>query len=459
MHRRAKRRGGVTYEENAAVPEAFEATSPAFRKRLAGRLRGGNYRHKKEQGRSRDRTAWAASIHSRRGRSPASRFALCFAQARRQSTGEHRAIAAPVPPDAGRARRSAATPRHPTQESSVSLQPPPSSSPSAETLLEIVHAQTEIAKLGLDLGSVMAFVAERGRRLTGAQGAVIELAEQDDMVYRATAGIAADLLGLRLKRAGSLSGLCVQTGEIMRCDDSETDDRVDRAACRRVGLRSMLVTPLRHLDTTVGVLKVMSPEVGAFDEADIQVLKLMSELIAAAMFHAAHNETNELYLRATHDALTGLPNRALFYDRLRQAVQVAQHSEGALGILNLDLDGLKPINDRFGHRAGDAAIREAALRIARSVRRSDTVARVGGDEFGVILPGIGGRRDAERQSERMTETVAEPFEFEGHQLDLGVSVGIAILPDDGVDMTGLIDRADQAMYATKRQRKGDDGSR
>lgn len=330
----------------------------------------------------------------------------------------------------------------------------PPGSPGNATLLEIVRAQTEIAKLGLDLGGVMAFVAERGQHLTHAHGAVVELAEHDEMVYRAASGIAGHLLGLRLKRVGSLSGLCVQSGRIMRCDDSELDDRVDREACRRVGLRSMIVTPLRHLDTTVGVLKVMSPEVNAFTEDDIQVLELISELIAAAMYHAARNETNELYLQATHDALTGLPNRALFYDRLRQSIQLATRSSAVLGILNLDLDGLKPINDRYGHRVGDAAIREAAMRISGSARRSDTVARLGGDEFGVILPGIHGRADAEQQSERMTERVAQPFEFEGQRLDLGVSVGIAVLPDDGTDMTGLIDRADKAMYAIKRERKG-----
>ena len=321
------------------------------------------------------------------------------------------------------------------------------------TLLEIIKAQSDIAKLGLDLGGVMAYVAERTEQLTRAEGAVVELAEGEDMVYRAASGNVADLLGLRLARETSLSGLCVREGEILRCDDSETDPRVDREACRRAGLRSMIVTPLKHLETTVGVLKVTNSEVDAFKDEDIRTLSLMSELIAAAMFHAAKHETSELYLRATHDALTGLPNRALFYDRLRQSVDLAVRSSGGLGVLNLDMDGLKPINDRYGHRAGDAAIRETATRIARHSRRVDTAARVGGDEFAVILPGIGGRRDAEVYSRRLVDSVGEPYEFEGHRIDLGVSVGVAILPDDGTEMTALIEYADRSMYETKRERK------
>lgn len=321
------------------------------------------------------------------------------------------------------------------------------------TLLEIIKAQSDIAKLGLDLGGVMAYVAERTEQLTRAHGAVVELAEGSDMVYRAASGNVANLLGMRLARETSLSGLCVLRGEILRCDDSETDSRVDREACRRAGLRSMIVTPLKHLETTVGVLKVMKPEVNAFTDEDIQLLSLMSELIAAAMFHAAQHETSELYLRATHDALTGLPNRALFYDRLRQSVDLAVRSSGALGVLNLDMDGLKPINDRYGHRAGDAAIKETASRIASNSRRVDTAARVGGDEFGMILPGVAGRKDAEAYSRRLAQKVGEPFEFEGQRIDLGVSVGIALLPEDGTELTALIEYADRSMYETKRQRK------
>jgi hypothetical protein len=95
-------------------------------------------------------------------------------------------------------------------------------------LLEIIRAQTEIAKLGMDLGAVMAFVAERVQQLTHAGGAIVELAEGDDMVYRAAAGMAKNQLGLRLKREGSMSGLCVAEGAALQCDDSEQDPRVDR---------------------------------------------------------------------------------------------------------------------------------------------------------------------------------------------------------------------------------------
>src|SRR6201996_5151221 len=160
-------------------------------------------------------------------------------------------------------------------------------------LIEIIQAQTEIAKLGLDLGGVIAFVADRVQHLTDAGGAIVELAEGEDMVYRAAAGMAQHQLGLRLKRQGSMSGLCVEQGEPLQCDDSETDTRVDREACRRVGLRSMVCTPLNHNGTTVGVLKIASPLADAFNDRHVRILGLMSDLIAAAMFHAVQYETSE----------------------------------------------------------------------------------------------------------------------------------------------------------------------
>jgi diguanylate cyclase (GGDEF)-like protein len=321
-----------------------------------------------------------------------------------------------------------------------------------ERLLAVIRTQTEIAKLGLDLGAVMALVAERAQTLTPAIGAVVELAEGDELVYRAACGAAGSHLGMRLRRSESLSGHCIAEARALICDDSELDERVNREACRQIGLRSMVVVPLRHHDIVVGVLKVLAHEPGSFNEADVRILELMSEVIAASMFHAAKYEADELFFQATHDALTGLPNRSLFFERLRTRLAEAQRGLRPFGLLNLDMDGLKPINDQLGHRAGDAAIKELAARIKDSCRASDTVARVGGDEFGVILSGVGSREMAKAQIERLSECIAQPFEFEWKRIPLGASIGLALYPEDGQELDHLLDSADQAMYDAKRSR-------
>jgi diguanylate cyclase (GGDEF)-like protein len=327
-----------------------------------------------------------------------------------------------------------------------------SSDPTPQQLFAIIRTQTEIAKLGLDLEGVMALVAGEAQSLTRASGAVVELAEGEHMVYRAVSGIASNQLGLRLDRATSLSGLSVDTGTPLRCDDSEVDDRVDRAACRRVGLRSMLVVPLTHDDSAVGVLKVISARPNAFGDADLKVLELMSELIGAAMYHAARYGADELFRRATHDGLTGLANRALFFDRLRHCLAQGRREGFSVGVLVLDMDGLKRINDEHGHRAGDAALRELASRLSAGLRQSDTVARLGGDEFGVVLSRVEDREGAWVAADRLTTQLDKPLMFERRRLPLAASIGVAVFPDDGDQPDALVEAADQGMYAMKRQR-------
>lgn len=323
----------------------------------------------------------------------------------------------------------------------------------SSVLMEIIRTQAEIAKFGLDLGNLMEFIANRVKDMTQAGAAIIEVAEGEEMVYRAASGTARPELGLRLRRKGSLSGLCVDSGQILSCDDAETDDRVDREACRKVGLRSMVVAPLIHNGTPVGALKIASPIVAKFGAEDIQILELMSDLIAAAMFHAARYETDALYYRATHDALTGLANRAFFYDILRQALAGARRQQTNLGVLFVDLDGLKQINDKIGHRAGDAAICEAALRMTRASRESDTVARLGGDEFGLIVKDVGGRGGLVGQAARIGAEIRQSFAFEGQAVPLKASIGHALFPEDGTEVGALIEIADQAMYQMKRAGK------
>jgi diguanylate cyclase (GGDEF)-like protein len=324
---------------------------------------------------------------------------------------------------------------------------------SPETLLAIIRVQTEIAQAGVDLGHVMALTAERAELLTRADGAAIELLEGADMVYRAACGLSKNQLGLRLKAASSLSGLCVAERKILSCDDSETDPRVNREACRLVGLRSMIVVPLRHAEMTIGVIKVMSKSPGAFGEYEVQTLDMISNLVAAAMFYAARFETDELYRLATHDPLTGLPNRALFYDRLRQSQAESDRHHERFAVLNLDMDGLKQINDGFGHRAGDAAICETARRLKSHSRASDTVARLGGDEFAIILDRVSDVNIVLAQSNRLiAEVSAKALQYGEHQLPLSVSVGSAVYPDDAGSLDQLIDLADASMYIAKRER-------
>lgn len=325
--------------------------------------------------------------------------------------------------------------------------------PSREQLIAIIRIQTEIARQGLDLAQVMSVVVERALELVKAEGAVIELAEDEEMVYRAVSGIAAGQLGLRLKLASSLSGRCVLSGEILRCIDTETDERVDRAACRRMHIRSMLVVPLQHEGTTVGVLKVMSKAVAAFHDADEAVLSLLAEVLGADMFMAARYAAHDLYHRATHDEMTGIANRALFFDRIRSDLSRAARDGSEFGLLIIDMDGLKAINDNFGHRAGDAAICEVARRASQALRKSDTIARLGGDEFGVILQPTNGLSYLAEGVERLREVISAPFEFESNWLRLGASIGAAIALKDGLSLEALMEHADQAMYQDKRERK------
>jgi diguanylate cyclase (GGDEF)-like protein len=330
---------------------------------------------------------------------------------------------------------------------------------SADRLLAIVLFQTEIAKARMDLGEVITRASELSQTLTNADGGAVELAEGDEMVYRAASGIAAAQLGLRIPRATSLSGLCVDQGTPLSCEDSETDSRVNAAACRAVGLRSMFVVPLKHEDITVGVLKVMSSRPDAFSADDMQALSLMSEIIAASMAHATQHaskveEVEALYRQATRDSLTGLANRALFYDQLRQGLALARRQKRAMAIAMLDMDGLKQINDGHGHRAGDAALRALAARLRKATRSSDTVARLGGDEFAIVLATVVDRDAAREVGEKITKQVEGPFDFEGRAYPLGASLGLAVFPDEGIDTEALIGLADERMYAAKRARKG-----
>ena len=155
---------------------------------------------------------------------------------------------------------------------------------------------------------------------------------------------------------------------------------------------------------------------------------------------------------AHHDTLTGLPNRALFNDRLDQAIRVAKRDSRQFALLFLDLDKFKRVNDTLGHNAGDELLQAVAARIQHQVRESDTVARIGGDEFTVILRNITRRENAEIVARKIIAAVAMPFQLgsQKQSVDIGTSIGIAVYPSDAQDADALIDAADAAMYSAKQ---------
>ncbi len=162
----------------------------------------------------------------------------------------------------------------------------------------------------------------------------------------------------------------------------------------------------------------------------------------------------KLQQQATHDMLTGLPNRRLFIDRLEQALAHARRFGGRVGMLFIDLDGFKGINDRFGHQGGDEALILIAKRIKLLLREVDSAARLGGDEFGIVLPDIALLEDVELVGEKVLQEVRRPFVLRSVSCVLGASIGITLYPDLGETADELISHADKAMYQIKKKGKG-----
>ncbi len=153
--------------------------------------------------------------------------------------------------------------------------------------------------------------------------------------------------------------------------------------------------------------------------------------------------------QANFDALTGLPNRSLFIDRLNQSLLAMSRANNKLGLMFIDLDGFKLVNDTLGHDAGDELLREAAERIASCTRTGDTVARLGGDEFTVIMPNLHRNHDAPVVAQRILDALSSPFVVSGTESFVSGSIGITLYPDDADDASGLLKNADAAMYRAK----------
>ncbi|PCI22623.1 MAG: diguanylate cyclase [SAR324 cluster bacterium] len=157
--------------------------------------------------------------------------------------------------------------------------------------------------------------------------------------------------------------------------------------------------------------------------------------------------------QAYHDALTGLPNRLLFNDRLEKSLQSAQRHQQKLAVLFLDLDNFKDVNDSLGHQVGDLLLKSVSQKLLQCCREEDTVARLGGDEFVIILNKVQDHRDPIKVANRILQSLSQKIRLENHEIYAGVSIGISLFPEDGSDVDTLMRSADAAMYNAKKQGK------
>jgi diguanylate cyclase (GGDEF)-like protein/PAS domain S-box-containing protein len=228
-----------------------------------------------------------------------------------------------------------------------------------------------------------------------------------------------------------------------------------RGACRDAGIEMLWIRPFRVLDhqRSAGAIVVVRTDRRLLDEAELDLVEQSSHLAAIAVERRAATEALEH--RALHDDLTGLPNRTLLLDRIRQALHRSTREHAGVAVLFVDLDRFKHINDTLGHAAGDAVLGEVARRLQDVLRAGDTVGRLGGDEFLMVCADIGGVVDAMTVAQRVWECLDEPLHFGGDPLRVRASIGVALADSHDLAPEAIIRNADHAMYRAKE--RGRDG--
>ena len=249
--------------------------------------------------------------------------------------------------------------------------------------------------------------------------------------------------------AASQAGYTILTGRPAIVTDWSTERRFDQSPqLTAIGTRSGLSVAIEGPETPFGILGVQSTRVRDYAAGDVDFLQSLANVLADALERQAIED--RIRHRALHDLLTGLPNRALFLDRLEHALARLGRRGSQAAVLFLDFDHFKLVNDSLGHQVGDELLAAAAPRLAQAVRASDTVARFGGDEFGILLEDITGERDAIEMAQRIASVFTRPFVLAGSEHFVTVSIGIALA--QGAERADeLIRDADAAMYRAKER--------
>ncbi len=277
-----------------------------------------------------------------------------------------------------------------------------------------------------------------------------------------------------IREAGGEISICAQAGESRgnpdppRLTDEERRDvesvletrktlhlkeERDRGRSGSVACPAQLLVPLCTRDLAIGVLALSGAHRNAFDPSTIEWVEKLARHVSIILSLATIRKETEARIlhMALHDPLTDLPNRTLFYDRLKQALAQAKRYGRGVGVLFVDLDHFKTINDSLGHETGDALLKIVADRLARCVRSTDTIARLSGDEFTLVLQDLNQEQDAGHVAQKVLEAVSRPATVGNQEIPITASVGVALYPSDASGPDALLAKADRAMYRAKEK--------
>lgn len=316
----------------------------------------------------------------------------------------------------------------------------------------------------LELDELLEAIVARAAKILGTPHGWLYLINTDnsELVLRMGIGHFRQMVGLRLVPGEGLAGKVWQSGEPMFVEDYST--WLGRSANYVfLKMHSCVAIPLKTGQETLGILGF-----GFFDKQKNIVPEQLSLLTGfaqlasialdnARLYNAAQQELTErkrveeiLRYLAYHDTLTDLPNRTLFNDRLSVALSQAKRNNGNFAVMFLDLDYFKMVNDTLGHDVGDRLLKGIASKLSNLLRKGDTISRIGGDEFTILLHGINQLEDAALVAQKIIDTLREPWVVGVHEFHITTSIGIAFYPNDGEDQETLIKNADAAMYQAKQ---------
>lgn len=337
------------------------------------------------------------------------------------------------------------------------------------TAIQEMRRQSETTKALFDLArelsevTTMADVATRlavaAPRVIGSSAAGVMLADGEQLSAAASVGLSPDLteqfahLEIRLDDAVRLQRAVQERAHYFVSAVGASADLAQIMIAS--GTDTIVVMPIQAGERLYGVLS--ASVVSDFERLgdDTHLATRLSGLAAVAATAFRNAELLErLHHQSFHDPLTGMPNKRLLEDRVDMALADVRRSGSLTGLLFIDLDRFKNINDTLGHAAGDTILRQVAGRLRAELREVDTVARLGGDEFVVLLPKLGDIAESEVVAKKVLGTLQEPFHVEGHDIFINASIGLAVGPHDGARYSDLLKAADAAMYAAKRAGRG-----